>query len=487
MTALHEESRTPGRHSGELYARTATELLDAYAKGEASPVEATESVLGRIEAVDHTLNSYCQVDREGALEQARASEARWLAGAPEGLLDGVPSSIKDLLLTRGRPTLRGSLSVSPDKEWDEDAPCVARMREENAVFVGKTTTPEFGWKGVTDSPLTGVTRNPWDTSTTSGGSSGGSAAAVAAGMAPLSVGTDGGGSVRIPAAFCGIFGMKPTYGRIPLYPASPFGTLAHAGPMARTVEDAALLMDVVTRPDCRDWSQLDRPAVTFRAAVADALATGSLEGLRIAYAPTLGGVSVDPQVAARVRRAAELLAERGARVEEAAPVFDDPIDAYHTLWFAGAAKVVEKLDEAQFARLDAGLREVCREGAARSALDYLTAVDTRMALGVLMGRFHQTYDLLLTPAVPGVAFEAGVEVPAGSGLTRWTQWTPFSYPFNLTQQPASSVPCGVTDAGLPVGAQLVAARHGDELVLRASAVLHEALRAEGAVSFAPVG
>ncbi|MFF5278493.1 amidase [Streptomyces sp. NPDC000133] len=488
MTALHEESRFKrGGEDGELYARTATELLDAYAKGEASPVEATESVLDRIEALDPKLNAYCLVDRDAALAQARASEGRWRRGAPQGLLDGVPSSIKDLLHTKGWPTLRGSLSISPDRGWDEDAPCVARMREENAVFVGKTTTPEFGWKGVTDNPLTGVTRNPWNTSATSGGSSGGSAAAVAAGMAPLSVGTDGGGSVRIPAAFCGIFGMKPTYGRIPLYPASPFGTLAHAGPMSRTVEDAALLMDVVTRADSRDWSQLARPEGSFRTAVADALSQGSLTGLRIAYAPTLGGVEVDPQVAVRVERAAELLTERGAVVEEAEPGFEDPIEAYHTLWFSGAAKVVENLGEEQFARLDEGLQDVCRQGAAKSALDYLTAVDTRMALGVLMGRFHQTYDLLLTPAIPGTAFEAGVEVPEGSGMTRWTQWTPFSYPFNLTQQPAASVPCGVTDAGLPVGAQLVAARHGDALVLRASAVLHEALRGEGVVSFAPVG
>jgi aspartyl-tRNA(Asn)/glutamyl-tRNA(Gln) amidotransferase subunit A len=471
----------------EPYALTATELLTAYESGELSPVEAAVSVLDRIDAIDGKLNAFCLVDRDEALARARASEERRGRGEPLGLLDGVPTSIKDLLYTKGRPTLRGSLSISADRAWDEDAPCVARMREQGAVFVGKTTTPEFGWKGVTDNPLTGVTRNPWDPSTTSGGSSGGSAAAVAAGMAPLSVGTDGGGSVRIPAAFCGIFGMKPTYGRIPLYPASPFGTLAHAGPMTRTVEDAALLMDVVTGFDSRDWSALEAPRGSYRAAVAEALAQGSLSGLRIAYAPTLAGAPVDPQVAERVAAVARLLAELGADVEEADPGFDDPVEAYHTLWFSGAAKVVENLRPDQFAQLDAGLQEVCREGAAKSALDYLGAVDTRMALGVQMGRFHETYDLLLTPAVPIPAFAAGVEVPPGGEHKRWTGWTPFTYPFNLTQQPAASVPCGVTDAGLPVGAQLVAARHGDELVLRASAVLHAALRETGAVDIVPVG
>jgi aspartyl-tRNA(Asn)/glutamyl-tRNA(Gln) amidotransferase subunit A len=482
MTAPHAPAPATVR---EPYAMTATELIDAYRAGETSPVEATESVLDRIEAADPALNAFCLIDREAALEQARASEERLRRGEPSGLLEGVPVAIKDLLYTKGWPTLRGSLSISAEREWDEDAPCVARMREHGAVFVGKTTTPEFGWKGVTDNPLTGVTRNPWDPSTTSGGSSGGSAAAVAAGMAPLSVGTDGGGSVRIPAAFCGIFGLKPTYGRIPLYPASPFGTLAHAGPMTRTVEDAALLMDVVTGPDSRDWSALEPPRGGFRAAVAEAVAAGSLAGLRIAYAPTLAGAPVDPQVAERVRAVAELLERLGADVIEADPGFSDPVEAYHTLWFSGAAKVVEHLGEEQFGRLDPGLQEAVREGAAKSALDYLGAVDERMALGVRMGRFHETYDLLLTPSVPIPAFEAGVEVPSGSGLGRWTGWTPFSYPFNLTQQPASTVPCGFAGGGLPVGAQLVAARHGDALVLRASAVLHAALCEAGVVGTGP--
>src|SRR5690554_8041020 len=310
---------------------TATELLSAYRTKTISPVAATEAALLRIAQLDDQVNAYCLVDEESALAQARASEARWVAGKPAGLLDGVPTSVKDLLLTEGWPTLRGSRLISPDQVWSADAPSVARLREAGAVFVGKTTSPEFGWKGVTDNPLTGNTGNPWDPSKTSGGSSGGSAAAVALGMAPLSVGTDGGGSVRIPAAFSGIIGLKPTYGAIPLYPTSPFGTLSHVGPMTRTVADAALMMDVLTGFDSRDWSALAAPHRSFTEGLNDGIA-----GMRIGYSRDFGYVSVDPEVAASVDAAVQVLVDLGAIVEEADPGFSDPIEAYHTLWFSGA-------------------------------------------------------------------------------------------------------------------------------------------------------
>ncbi|WP_431044300.1 amidase [Streptomyces sp. P1-3] len=457
---------------------TATQLVARYASGDLSPVEATRAVLARIERIQPKVNAFTRVDADGALRQAEASAERWRRGAPVGLVDGVPVTVKDLLLLRGAPTLRGSRTVRADAAaWDEDAPSVARLREHGAVFVGKTTTPEFGWKGVTDSPLTGVTGNPYDPRRTAGGSSGGSAAAVALGAAPLSLGTDGGGSVRIPASFCGIFGFKPTYGRVPLYPASPFGTLAHVGPMTRDAADAALLMDVISGPDWRDWSQLAPPESHFRAATANG--TAGVSGLRVAYSPTLGGTArVRPDVAAAVRRAVELLAELGAGVEEIDPGVSDPVEAFHVLWFSGAARLVQPLAADDRELLDPGLREVCAQGAAFSALDYLAAVDVRMALGQAMGRFHTAYDLLVTPTLPVTAFEAGAEVPEGSGHTRWTGWTPFTYPFNLTQQPAATVPCGVDGDGLPVGVQLVAARHADALVLRAAHALYEAGVAE---------
>ncbi|MGW2488589.1 amidase [Streptomyces sp. NPDC001606] len=449
---------------------TAGRLLDGYRKGEFSPVEATEQALERARRIQPEVNAFVRLTEEDALARARESAERWRRGEPCGLLDGVPVTVKDILLLRGHPTLRGSRTVSEQGRWDEDAPSVARLREHGAVFLGKTTTPEHGWKGVTDSPLTGVTRNPYDPGRTAGGSSGGSAAAVALGAGPLSLGTDGGGSIRIPAAFCGIFGLKPTYGRVPLYPPSAYGTLSHAGPMTRDAADAALLLDVVSAPDARDWSALPPTPGPFTEAL-----HGGVHGLRVAYSPTLGGqVAVRPGVAAAVRRAVARLADLGAYVEETDPDVSDPVEAFHTLWFSGAARLTQRLSPRGRQLLDPGLREICAQGARYSALDYLAAVDVRMHLGRRMGRFHETYDLLVTPTLPLTAFEAGVEVPPGAPSHRWTGWTPFTYPFNLTQQPAATVPVGTDEAGLPVGLQLVAARHRDDLVLRTAHALYEA-------------
>ena len=451
----------------ELTELTAVELLDGYRRREFSPVDATRATLERAEEIQPAVNAFVRLDAEGALASAAESAERWQRGEPSGLLDGVPVTVKDILLQRGAPTLRGSKTIAEQGSWDEDAPSVARLREHGAVFIGKTTTPEFGWKGVTDSPLSGVTRNPHDPSRTAGGSSGGSAAAVALGAGPLSLGTDGGGSVRIPASFCGIFGLKPTYGRVPLYPASAFGTLSHVGPMTRDAADAALLLDVIGVPDARDWSGLDRAPGSFTEALAE-----GIQGLRIAYSPSLGGqVAVRPAVAAAVRRGVERLAALGAYVEETDPDFSDPVDAFHTLWFSGAARVTQKLAPRQRELLDPGLREICVTGAGFSALDYLAAVDARMELGRRMGLFHERYDLLVTPTLPITAFEAGVEVPKGSGYRRWTGWTPFTYPFNLTQQPAATVPVGNDGDGLPIGMQIVGARHRDDLVLRTAHAL----------------
>ncbi|OON76990.1 amidase [Streptomyces tsukubensis] len=464
-----------------LAALTAVQLIEGYRKGEFTPVDATRAALERIESTEASLNAFVRVDVEGAVAGAEQSAERWRRGEPAGLVDGVPVTVKDILLQRDAPTRRGSLTVPAHGTWDEDAPSVARLREHGAVFLGKTTTPEFGWKGVTDSPLNGVTRNPYDSSRTAGGSSGGGAAAVAVGAGALALGTDGGGSIRIPASFCGIFGLKPTYGRVPLYPASAFGTLAHVGPMTRDAADAALMMDVISGPDPRDWSGLGPAPESFRQGLAD-----GVRGLRVAYSPTLGGqVAVRPSVASAVRSAVQRLAGLGAYVEEADPDFTDPVKAFHTLWFSGAARVTEHLSPGRRALLDPGLREICAEGARTSALDYLAAVDVRAELGRRMGRFHTSYDLLVTPTLPLTAFEAGVEVPGTSGHRRWTGWTPFTYPFNLTQQPAATVPCGVDADGLPVGVQIVAARHADALVLRAAHALFEAGVADSVP--APIG
>jgi aspartyl-tRNA(Asn)/glutamyl-tRNA(Gln) amidotransferase subunit A len=449
---------------------SATDLLGLYRRRELSPVEAARAVLDRIDAQDATTNAYCLVRGDEAMAAARQSEQRWLAGRPAGLLDGVPVSVKDLLLTSGWPTLRGSLTIDPAGPWTVDAPVVARLREHGAVLVGKTATPEFGWKGVTDSPLTGVTGNPWDPARTAGGSSGGSAAAVASGLGPLSVGTDGGGSIRIPASFCGIVGLKPTQGRVPVYPPSTFGTLSHVGPMARTVADVALLLEVLGSPDYRDPLALSRP---FPASAGPD--PTRISGLRVAFSPALGYAPVDPEVAAAVGSAVTALEEHGARVTLADPGFGDPIATFDVLWRAGAAQIVDDIPASRRPLIDPGLAQMASEGLRYSALDYLRALRGRAELGIAMGAFHQTYDLLVTPTEPIVAFAAGAEVPDGSTQPRWTSWTPFTYPFNLSHQPAATVPCGFSAAGLPIGVQVVGPRHADPLVLDACAAIEAAL------------
>ncbi|QHG80985.1 amidase [Rhodococcus rhodochrous] len=439
---------------------TAVELVSAFSSGELSPVEVTRAVLDRISAHDREINSFCLVDEEKALDQARRSEERWRTGYSKGLLDGVPISIKDVFLTDGWPTLRGSQAIDENQDWNVDSPVAARLREDGMVLLGKTTTPEIAWKAVTDSALYGVTTNPADTTKTAGGSSGGSAAAVAAGFGPCSVGTDGGGSIRIPASFCGVVGFKPTHGRIPIFPASPFGPLAHAGPITRTVEDAALLTDILALPDPRDPTALAPPLTTFRGGL-----NREVVGMDVAYSKTLGYVDVDPEVGKIVDRAVRVLDEAGLRVTAADPGFTDPLEAFENLWAAGAATMLKTFPEGTRDKVDPGLGRVWSHGEQLGAVDYLEARAVAAAVGITMGIFHQKYNVLITPTMPIPAFEAGHDVPSGSSLTSWPQWTPFTYPFNLTQQPAISIPVGTTSAGLPVGLQIVGPRHSDDLLL----------------------
>ena len=440
----------------------ATELIAHYRAGELSPVEAAEAALSRIEALNPKLNAFNLVDAEAALAAARESEARWQRGEPCGLLDGVPLSVKDILLTKGWPTLRGSRTIDPQQDWDEDAPAVERVREHGAVLLGKTTTPEFGWKGVTDSPLTGITRNPWNPDKTPGGSSGGAAAAVATGMGALAFGTDGGGSIRIPAGFTGVFGIKPSFGRVAAYPLSPFGTLSHVGPIARTVSDAALMLTAIAGPDVRDPYSFQFAPLNFPGDL-----DRGIEGLRVAFSPTLGGKPVDPEIANLVEIAARRFAELGAEVDVAEPTLPDCGAIFRTLWFAGAGYILASLSEAQRELLDPGFREIATAGTKIGLLDYLAAVRAREALTQTMKAFHhEGWDLLLTPSLPIPAFDAGLEQPPGQD--RWVDWTPFTYPFNMTGQPAASIPCGLTEAGLPAGLQIVGPYFADDLVLRAA-------------------
>jgi aspartyl-tRNA(Asn)/glutamyl-tRNA(Gln) amidotransferase subunit A len=453
----------------DLCSLTAVELVGLYSRKRLSPVEATKAVLERIEKLNPVPNAFCVVDKRQAIQNATQSEKRWLKNEPQGLLDGVPVSIKDLIVTKGWPTLRGSRTIDPKQPWNDDAPCVARLREHGAVIVGKTTTPEFGWKGVTDSPLTGITRNPWNTKLTPGGSSGGAAAAVAAGMGPLAIGTDGGGSIRIPCGFTGLFGIKPSFGRVPAWPLSLMGTVAHLGPMTKTVTDAALMLTVISEPDARDWHALPYDPRDYRVGLED-----GVKGLRIAYSADLGYAKVDPEIAAIVKKAVKVLSDLGTHVEAKDPGFENCGPMFSAHWFPGAAMIVRNTHPKKRALMDKGLLETAKLGEKVSTAEYVAAVTRRGALGVHMNAFHQKYDLLVTPTLPLAAFKAGQEMASVLKEKRWTDWTPFTYPFNLTQQPAASVPCGFTKRGLPVGLHIIGPRYNDALVLRAARAFESA-------------
>jgi aspartyl-tRNA(Asn)/glutamyl-tRNA(Gln) amidotransferase subunit A len=454
----------------DVHEMTAAELSANYRNRTLSPVEAVEACLARIEALDAGINAFCLVEAAVSQRAAEESESRWMRGAPLSPLDGVPVAIKDLLLTRDWPTRRGSLAVDANGPWTDDAPAVARLREAGAVLLGKTTTPEFGWKGTTDSLLTGVTRNPWNRGKTPGGSSGGSAAALAARFVPLALGTDGGGSVRIPAAFCGVFGLKPSFGRVPAWPLSPFGTVAHVGPMSRTVRDAAMLLNVISKPDGRDWYALPHDSRDHTAEL-----DKGMTGRRVAYSPRLGHVEqVSAEVESLVSAAAGRFAELGADVEQVDPPAGGEAAIFRTLWWAGAGLLLADLSPEKKALLDPGLLEMATNGQAIALRDYLNANAARGAYGSAMRRFMETYDYILTPSVATPAFDTGKLVPLDDDGNAWMSWTPFSYPFNLTQQPAASINCGFTDSGLPVGLQIVGRMFDDAGVLAACAAYEAA-------------
>ncbi len=472
---------------------SAVELIDMYRRKSLSPLEVTRMLLARIDRLNPMLNCYCLVDHESALRDAAASEARWFDGEPLGPLDGVAASIKDLILTRGWPTLRGSLTTDPRGPWDVDAPCTARLREAGAVLLGKTTTPEFGWRGSTDSPLTGITRNPWRADVTPGGSSGGATAAVAAGLGPIAVGTDGGGSVRIPAAFTATVGLKPQFGRVPAYPLSPMGNVAHLGPQTRTVADSALMLRVLSQPDLRDWTALPQTQRDWSHDASAGAREGGLRAMRIAYSPKLGHVPwVDPRVAGAVERAAQKFSALGAIVEQEDPPIPDTAHAFRVHWFSSARHLLRQLPAEKFALLDPGLRRTVHDAQRFTLADFLDAQAVRARAAIAMASFLQRYDLLLTPATAVPPFAVGrfsPEIDSGAGRGApgldarrasgddepdWTWWTPFSYPFNLTQQPAIVLCCGFSDDGLPLALQLVAPAHREDLCLRAAAAYEAA-------------
>ncbi len=448
---------------------SATELLRRYRDKSLSPVAVAEETLRRLETFEGAVNAFVLYDPDSALAMARESEARWAKGAPLGILDGVPVAIKDTQLTRGWPRRVGSLTIEADQDWPEDAPSTARLRAAGAVFFGKTTTPEFGWKPVTDSPLTGITRNPWDLARTPGGSSGGSAVAVLCGICPLAVGTDAGGSIRIPAAFSGVFGLKPTFGKVAMYPPSAFGDVSHGGPMTRTVADAALMLDAMKGPDPRDWFSLPDDGIAYRERVRE----GSLRGKRVALSPTLGYHEPAPAVRAAVEGAARVFAELGAIVEPADPFAESPWPIFQVLAGVGMWSLLRAMPPEKVPLMDPGLVALCRSGEAITQVQFADAISRRIALGVALNRFFERYDLILSPTMP---ITAAFAEPRGDGspdATNWADWLTYTWAFNLTKNPSASIPCGES-AGLPIGLMVTGRLHDDLGVLQACHAYEEA-------------
>jgi aspartyl-tRNA(Asn)/glutamyl-tRNA(Gln) amidotransferase subunit A len=447
----------------------AIRLIAMYRAKELSPVEAMTETLARLERYEGALNAFVLYDPESALAAARRSEARWQKGEPRGLLDGVPVAIKDTQLTCGWPRLVGSKTIDPNQTWTEDAPATARLRAENAVFFGKTTTPEFGWKPVTDSPLSGVTRNPWNLERTPGGSSGGSAAALAAGVCALAVGTDAGGSIRIPASFSGVYGLKPTFGRVAIYPPSAFGDVSHVGPMSRTVADAALMLDAMKGPDSRDWYSLPDDGIAYR----DRVHAGSLKGKRVALSATLGYAEPAPAVREAVERAGGVFAELGAIVEPADPFSESPMPVFETLALAGFWALLRSMTPEKIAVMDPGLVAACRQGEAVTQPQLTDALGKRAVLGAQVRQFFDRYDLLLSPTMPIPAAYADPRDDGQPNPNNYRDWLTYTWAFNLTRNPSASIPCGVAD-GLPLGLMVTGPLYDDLGVLQACRAYEQA-------------
>jgi aspartyl-tRNA(Asn)/glutamyl-tRNA(Gln) amidotransferase subunit A len=474
--SLREETMAI-KTDGETFCYTsAVHLAQMIRQKKISPVEVINSFIRRIEAINPQVNAFCTLTLDSAIKEAQQAEKDVMAGHLLGPLHGVPFSVKDLLYTKGVRTMRGS-KIFESFIPLENAPMVERLKKAGAILMGKTTTPEFGHKGVTDSPLTGITRNPWDLDLTPGGSSGGAAAQVASGMTPLAVGTDGGGSIRNPASLTGIYGMKPTYGRVPLYPAGVFDALSHAGPMTRTVADGALMLSVMAGQDESDPLSLEGTPADYQGKLHE-----GIKGLRIAWSPNLGYVPVvEKQVAAITAKAVKVFEELGGHVEEVTDTgFEDPITIHVPLWFGGLAGFLGDYLPEWEAQMDPLLVSWTKLGLQLTAADFVRAQIRRNELRDKVRRFFQNYDLLLTPTLPIVAFKAGVSAQEGlkNSPVDHRNWSPFSAIFNLTQVPAASIPAGFTQEGLPVGLQIVGPRFADLRVLQASAAF-ESIRPWG--------
>ena len=459
--------------SADLAFMPAVEVAQNVRGKKISSLEATENFFQRIDRLDSQLNSYITLCQDQALADARAADDAVQRGSNLGPLHGVPISIKDLELTRGVTTTMGSALFS-DRVPDMDSIVVERVKASGAIILGKTNTPEFGQSGTTENKVGEPCRNPWNTERTPGGSSGGAAAALAAGLCTLSMGTDGGGSIRIPASFTGVYGIKPTQGRVPRYGGYGRPSANHfsqSGPITRTVADSALLLQVVAGYDTRDVNSLRQAAPDFSANLG-----AGVKGMRLAWSSDYGFAAVDPEVVEITERSAKQFSGLGANIEDAGLKLEDPFDAFWDV-FATAAYTSygHLLDEHRDDFSDYGLKSLLH-GQSRTGADMSRAIYEIDRLGRRMEEFFDEFDLLLTPtmAVPAFPIEQRPSVIGGRKVEPFWGFLPFTYLINITGQTAASIPCGYSEDGMPIGLHIIGPRGSEAKVLQASAAFEQA-------------
>ncbi|MEA2936101.1 MAG: aspartyl-tRNA(Asn)/glutamyl-tRNA(Gln) amidotransferase subunit [Variibacter sp.] len=450
--------------SADFDRMSATEMRQRIARKEISPVEVTKRALDVAEDTQKTLNAFCIILRDSALAAAKRAEDAVVKGQPLGVLHGIPFSVKDLIAVKDLPYTSGSKTMSSNI-GAVDAPSVERAIAAGGILIGKTTTSEFGCKPVGDNLLTGITRNPWNPTKTPGGSSAGAAASVAAGITPFALGTDGGGSIRVPASFSGLFGLKGHFGRVPVWPTSATPTLAHVGPIARTVQDGALLFSAVAGYDARDPFGVAGPVPDVLGA-----AHASIKGVRVAYSPTFGYAKPDSVVAERVKKAAEQLESLGCIVEEVDKVFDqDPVQIWTAEFYAGVGIKLRSFVENQRDMLDPAVAEVLQDALSQDMRSYYEKVFERYAFRERARLFFEKYDILVSPVLPVSSLDVGLNIPKHLTDRNLVSWIYYTYPFNLTGQPAASVCAGLDPSGMPIGLQIVGRALGEYDVVRVAA------------------
>ena len=449
----------------ELWKYSAIEMFNLFKRKVSTPLEVAQSIIDRKRLIDNKINAFVCFDEENILSQAKLSTYRWEKNIIKGPLDGIPISIKDLIITKDFPTHRGSSINSLPTNTKLDAPVVSKIKKNGGIILGKTTTPEFGHKGTTQSIKYGETANPWNINTNAGGSSGGSCAAVASGMGPLSVGTDGGGSIRIPASFCGLFGHKPTFGKIPAYPISPFGTVANVGPISKTVSDSALLMNVIAKPDSNDWHSLPLEKIDYLK-----YDTHHIKKFKVGFIPTWGmdkyinNLVIETEVRKKINQSINFLKKDGLNIKKINNFSwpNNPVKIFKTLWYLGAANLAKKINKKELKKIDKNFLNFINLGKKYNAFDLMEAEEKRAENAIYLSYIFDKYDVLIGPTLPISAFSVERNIPRGWNQKDLFCWTPFTYPFNLTKNPASNLNCNFTDNNMPVGLQIVAPIYKDK-------------------------